>query len=232
MTFQELTFLKELYINSKFDLMTVGGTSAQVKNMLSSKDVFKDLTIGKLISSGFIHKNKSGLTSIGEQYAESIFSSNELKPESIDRKPWTGIYILIISYQLRQHSSVTMAIQESLWKINIKSSIHILDEYPPTWSMFYDAGILLVGDKEIKDIHTKALKMFSSKKPLTRLNLNISCSKLELKDVNFAEEFTLKSTDPSGIKSEVNELIKSYYRKLKQKSHSEADSVDVKKLRR
>ena len=78
MTYQELFFLKELYINSKFDLMTVGGTSEQVKNMLSSKDIFNDLTIEKLISSGFIHKDKSGLTSIGEQYAESIFSSNLL----------------------------------------------------------------------------------------------------------------------------------------------------------
>lgn len=208
LAFQELSFLKELYINSKFDLMTVGGTSEQVKELLSSKDILKDLTIEKLVSSGFIHKNKSGLTPIGEQYAESIFSSNELKPEAIGREPWTGIHIVIVSYQLedQQHSVVGRSIQEALWKINIKSSIHILDQRPTT-SMFYGAGFLLVGDKKIEDKHIKALAMFSRKKPLVRINLNEICSIVELKEIEFAEEFTLQSKKPAGIRSEVNDFI-------------------------
>ena len=101
--------------------MTVGGTTKQVKNLLSSRDALKELSIEKLISRGFINKNKSGLTPIGEQYVETIFTTNELKPKSIGRKPWTGINIAIVSYQLGDilHSMVSQAVQEALRRIRL-----------------------------------------------------------------------------------------------------------------
>lgn len=208
LTFQELCFLRDLYINSKFDLMTVGGTSQQVKKLLSTNDVFKDLIIGNLISRGFIHKNKSGLTHIGEQYIETIFQKSELKPESIGRKPWTGINIVIISYQLsdRQHNVVCMVVQEALWKVNIKSSIHILDKRPTT-SMLYGAGVLIVGDEKIESSYLKALEDFSKKKPLVRLNLNEKSCGIDLKEIKFIEEYTLKSATPPEIRNEINDYI-------------------------
>lgn len=208
LTFQELCFLRDIYINSKFDLMTVGGTSQQVENLLSTSDVFKDLIIGNLISRAFIHKNKTGLTHIGEQYIETIFQKSELKPESIGRKPWTGINIVIISYQLgdQQNSAVCMIVQEALWQINIKSSIHILDKRPTT-SMFYGAGVLIIGDKKIESSYLKAVEEFSKKKPLVRLNLNEESCGIDLREINFVEEFTLKSATAPEIRNEVNDYI-------------------------
>ncbi len=208
LTFSELSFLKELYIKSKFYLMTVGGTAEQIKNLLSPQNILTELTIEKLIAGGFVHKNKSGLTAVGEQYTESIFIENELKPEAIGKKPWTGINIAIVSYQLgdQQHSIVGRTIQEALWSINIKSSIQILDQRPTT-SMFHGAGILLVGNKKIEDNCVKALGVFSNKKPLIRLNLDTNCSKVELKEIKFAEEFTLQSEKPIELRDEINNFI-------------------------
>jgi hypothetical protein len=209
LSFQDLCFLRELYINSKYDLMTVGGSSQQVKNLLSTVDIFKDLTIEKLISRGFIHKNKSRITPVGEQYTESIFPTNELKPESIGRKPWTGINIVIVSYQLgdQQHNIVSKEVQEALWKTHIKSSIHIIDQKRPTTSLFYGAGVLLVGEKIIEDNYKKSLETFSRKKPLIRLNLNENASKVELKEIKFVEEFTLQSSKTDEIRRDINNFI-------------------------
>lgn len=210
LTFSDLCFMKELYINSKYDLMTVGGSSQQVKNLLTTSDIFKKLTIEKLAARGFIHANKSsGMTSIGEQYTESIFSAQELKQESIDRKPWTGINIVIVSYQLDDplHCRVSIEIQEALWKIQIKSSIHILNENRPTTSLFYGAGVLLVGEREIEDNYKKALEMFSNKKPLIRLNLSNNASDVELKNITFSERFTLQSSNTEEIRRDINDFI-------------------------
>ncbi|MCX5886083.1 MAG: hypothetical protein NT096_09280 [Proteobacteria bacterium] len=209
LSFQDLCFLRELYINNKYDLMTVGGPPQQVKNLLSTIDIFKDLTIEKLISRGFIHKNKSGITPYGEQYTESIFPTNELKPESIGRKPWTGINIVIVSYQLdhQLHNVVSREVQEALWKIHVKSSIHIIDPKRPTTSLFYGAGVLLVGEKKIENNYKKALENFSTKKPLIRLNLNENASKVELKEIKFAEEFTLQSSKTTEIRRDINNFI-------------------------
>ncbi len=216
LTFNDLCFLKILHINSKFDLMTVGGTTHQVKQLLSSHDAFEELKIEKLISRGFIHKDKSGLTPIGEQYVESIYATNELKPESIGRKPWTGINIVIVSYQLddKLHLMVSQAIQEALMKIYIKSSIQILNPRPTSsffYNAFYGAGVLLVGEKKIEEKFKEALVHFSAKKPLVRLNLNTKLSDIELKEVKFAEEFTLLSETLVEIKSEINSFLIKFF---------------------
>jgi len=209
MTYLELSFLKELYINSKFDLMTVGGTSEQVKKLLSSQDFYKGLAVEKLISNGFVMKDKSGLTEVGEKFTETIFSSGELKPESIGREAWTGINVVIVSYQLGDngHIKVGSAIQKCLRKINVKSSIQILAKNTPIAFMLYGAGILLVGDKKIDDKYMDALKLFSSKRPMLRVNLNKNYSNIEIKDIEFVKEYTLVSEDLSGMKIELDELL-------------------------
>lgn len=206
--YDELCFLRNLFINSKYDLMTAGGISQQVKNLLSSKDVFIDLTIENLVSSGFIEKNRTGLTKIGEKFVISIFPKNDLIPEAIGRKPWTGINIVIVSYQLAddQHNAVCMEIQNELWKRNIKSSIHIIDQNSIK-TMFYGAGVLVVGDKAIEEKHLKALENFSQKKPLVRLNIDEKCSQVELKEIEFSEEFTLNSAELPDIRGELTAFI-------------------------
>lgn len=209
LTFTELHFLKEVYINSEFDLMTPGGTRAQVSTLLSTKDFFKSVTISKLIQLGYIDKECRHITPMAKQLIKLIFEKESLSPEAVGRSEFSGINILIISYQLGDniHNKVVQGIQDSLWSNNIKSSISILDERLLRSMHNYSAAALIVDDKKIIDKYIPSLIKFSEHKPLIKINISEAGVRNSVGGVNFIEQLKLDSLDRTSVKQSVSEFI-------------------------
>lgn len=209
LTFTELHFLKEVYINSEFDLMTPGGTRAQVSTLLSTKDFFKSVTISKLIQLGYIDKECRHITPMAKQLIKLIFEKESLSPEAVGRSEFSGINILIISYQLGDniHNKVVQGIQDSLWSNNIKSSISILDERLLRSMHNYSAAALIVDDKKIIDKYIPSLIKFSEHKPLIKINISEAGMRNSVGGVNFIEQLKLDSLDRTSVKQSVSEFI-------------------------
>lgn len=209
LTFTELHFLKEVYINSEFDLMTPGGTRAQVSTLLSTKDFFKSVTISKLIQLGYIDKECRDITPMAKQLIKLIFEKESLSPEAVGRSEFSGINILIISYQLGDniHNKVVQGIQDSLWSNNIKSSISILDERLLRSMHNYSAAALIVDDKKIIDKYIPSLIKFSEHKPLIKVNISEAGVRNSVGGVNFIEQLKLDSLDRTSVKQSVSEFI-------------------------
>lgn len=209
LTFTELHFLKEVYINSEFDLMTPGGTRAQVSTLLSTKDFFKSVTISKLIQLGYIDKECRHITPMAKQLIKLIFEKESLSPEAVGRSEFSGINILIISYQLDDniHNKVVQGIQDSLWSNNIKSSISILDERLLKSMHNYSAAALIVDDKKIIDKYIPSLIKFSEHKSLIKINISEAGVRNSIDGVNFIEQLKLDSLDRTSVKQSVSEFI-------------------------
>jgi len=210
LTYSELCFFKDLYINSEHDLMTVGGVQQQVKEMLSTNEPLRRLAIAKLMSSGFIDKDESGITSMGKIFISIIFPPDALSPEAVGRKPFSGINMGIISYRLGEgvHSTIAMEIQGALWESQIKSSIHILDSEKLSISILkYGAAVLIVDDNPIDSEFIESLSKFSNKRPLFRLNVDDSSKSNDVGGISFNGELTLGSKEPLEIKKQVTAYL-------------------------
>jgi hypothetical protein len=209
LTFTELYFLKEVYINSNFDLMTAGGTAAQVSTLLSTKDLFKNITINKLIQLGYINEERSQITSMSKQFVQLIFDKESLLPKAIGRSEFSRINVLIVSYQFGDstHSKVVQSIQESLWSNNIKSSMQIIDERYLQMLHYYSAAVLIVDEKIIDDKYIVSLSKFSKQKPLIKINISDSGLSNSVGGVHFSDELKLDNLDRASIQSSVSEYI-------------------------
>lgn len=209
LTFTELCFLKEIYINSIFDLMTPGGIGSQVSKLLSTKDFFKNVTISKLIQLGYIDSERSRITPISKQFIPLIFDKESLLPNAVGRSEFSGINVLIISYQLGNniHSKVVQYIQESLWSNNIKSSISILDERFLRGMHNYSAAVLIVDDKEIMDKYIPSLIKFSEHKPLIKVNISEAGMRNSVSGVNFIDQLKLDNLERASIRQNISEFI-------------------------
>lgn len=211
LTYSELCFLKDLYINSKHDMMTVGGTRQQVKDMLNVGGPLRRLTIDKLSFSGFLEKDGNSITTMAETFISTIFPSESLSPEALGRKPFSGINVVIVSHQLGEemHTMVTTEVQEAFWSNQVKSSIHIIDKRRMSNSYLYGAGVLIVDCKPIESQYLEALAEFSKKKPLIRLNIDEQSKCNDIVGIEFAGELTLSSKKRLEVRKEVTEYISS-----------------------
>lgn len=212
LTFSELCFLKELYIYSNFELMTPGGIQYQVSTLLSTKDFFKNIIINKLIQLGFIYSGRSKITSMTKQFIQLIFDKDSLKPKSVGKNKYSGIKILIISYQLGNNTHLKVAdnIQEILFSNNIKSSISILDDKFLMLMGNYSAAALLVDDKKIMDMYIPSLTKFSKHKPLIKINISEAGIRNSVGDVIFSDQLNLDNLEPSSIRLSILEFITNY----------------------
>jgi len=210
LTYFDLNFLKILYINSKHDLMTVGGTQQQVEGMLSTTDTLHVLTIEKLKTFGFIPATGDAITPLAEKYVNTIFSADKLLPESVGKKEFSGIKIVIVTYQLDDpaHVSIATEVQEALWSRQIKSSIHIIDSSRSLNStIFYGAALLIVGDKPIESKYVAALSKFSEKRPIIRLNIVDAVPASVLEGISFSDELNYTSNSNLSVRDIVCEYI-------------------------
>lgn len=209
LSYSELCFLKDLYINSKHDMMTVGGTHQQVKTMLTSADPLRDLAIEKLITWGYFDKENVKITSLGEKLVSAIFLPETLHPEAIGRKPFSGIRVVIVSYQLGDdmHSMVAKEIQNALWGNQIKSSIHVLDGHQSRSGYFYEAAVLIADGKKLEPKYIEALSQFAKNKPIFRINTERKSEGNEIGSIKFTAELTLSSMESLEIRKEVSRFI-------------------------
>jgi len=209
LTFTELYFLKEIYINSDFDLMTTGGVNFQVSQLLSTKDFFKNVTISKLIQLGYIDMERSRITSMSKQFVQLIFDKESLLPKSVGRSAFSGINVLIISYQLDNniHTKVATDIQESLWANNMKSSISILDERFLRGMHNYSAAVLIVDDQVIDDKYIRSLTKFSEHKPLIKISISDAGEANTVGKINFTDKLKLDNLERSKIRQSISEYI-------------------------
>jgi hypothetical protein len=210
LTYSDLSFLQTLYINSKHDLMTVGGTHQQLKTILSTKDPLKILTIEKLKSFGFIPAAGGKITPIAEQFVHAIFSADKRSPVAVGRKKFTGITVVIVTYQLDEpvHKFIATEVQEALWSRQIKSSIHIIDRSMVANSiMFYGAALLIVGDKKIEPNYVSALLKFSEKRPIIRLNIVDTITENGLESIHFSDELNYTPGSDLSVRGIVYEYI-------------------------
>lgn len=209
LTYSELNLLKLLYINNKHDLMTVGGTKQQVKALLSTKDTLRMLAIEKLKSFGFIPATGNAITPLAEQFVNTIFSGDKLLPDAIGKKEFSGIKVVIVTYQLDDpvHVRIATEAQEALWSCQIKSSIHIIDKTTFVNSIIpYNAALLIVGDKPIEPKYISALSKFSEKRPVIRLNI-VDNATSGLEDIRFSGELNFTSESTSSVRDMVREYI-------------------------
>lgn len=210
LTYSDLNFLKTIYINSKHDLMTVGGAKRQVENMLATEDTLHILTIAKLKTFGFISTTEATITHLAEQFVNIIFPSNELSPEAIGKKEFSGIKIVIVSYHLNDpiHINITTQVQDALWSRQIKSYIHIIDSSSVANSVIsYSAALLVVGDKPVDEKYIYALSKFSEKRPVIRLNIGNSAADVKFKNISFIDELNFSPDSNLSVKDIVCEYI-------------------------
>lgn len=210
LTYSDLNFLKTLYINSKHDLMTVGGTQKQIEILLSTKVTLNILSIENLKSFGFVQTSRDAITPLADKFVNTIFSDDELLPESIGKKIFTGKKIVIVTYQLDDPAHYTLAteIQEALWSRQIKSSIQIIDEHRWEYStILFGSALLLVGSKPIEPKYLSALSKFSKIRPIIKLNLGSNSSYKEVKDITFSDELNFKLDSDLSIKDIVFEYV-------------------------
>jgi hypothetical protein len=206
----DISFLKNLYINSKNDLMTVGGIHTQIKKILSTKNELEIIAIEKLKKLGFIELSGKSITSLAEKFIDSIFTSDELLPAAIGQKQFSGVKIVIVSYQLGniQHINVATQLQAALWSRQIKSSIHIIDGSRSDHSaIFYNAAILITDEQPINDKYITALAKFSKQRPIIRLNISDSPNEHNFEKINFSDELNLNPSENTSIKEMVFEYL-------------------------
>lgn len=189
--------------------MTPGGTNQQVSALFKTKEFFRSITIDKLIQFGYIDKEYSKITSMSEQLISLIFDKESLLPKSIGRSQYSGINILIVSYQLGDcvHNKVAQDIQESLWLHQIKSAIHILNDHFLRGMYLYSAAVLIVDNEEINDKHIESLKKFSDKKPLFKINISNGGESNHVGGVRFHDELNLGCLERSAIRKVISEYI-------------------------
>ncbi|MEZ9133661.1 hypothetical protein AB4143_05845 [Vibrio breoganii] len=209
LTFVEIDFFRNLYINANFDMMTVGGTQQQVISMLSSQDTMTDITIRTLVSYGLVTDDRKGMTGLGKLYAEALFEQQKLTPKSINRQKFTGLNIAILNYMIsdKTHDQVSHYLQESLWRHGVKSSVLALNRnsvrQPP---LLFSAGVLLLSDVKYDERHfdKRAIADFACKVPV--IPLNIVPNKVDVSELGLKTPIGLTETDSARVCKEIDEL--------------------------
>ncbi|OAI19674.1 MULTISPECIES: hypothetical protein [Methylomonas] len=207
LTFAELSFLREIYINSEYVMMPhsgcVTGTAHQVKQILTTNDPFRRITIERLISLGFVNNQLNEMTPLGKKFGLVLFPSESLTPESINRKRFSGHHVLIASYQLsdQNHVSLAMQLQDRFIQKNIQPQIAVLK-----YGVFpFSAAVVLMDGKLIEREYLESLRRCSNLIPIVRLNLNSTASNY-LEGVRFLSELCLEE-DPDEAINKTVEII-------------------------
>lgn len=212
LTYAELSFLRKVYINQHFDMMTVGGVPSQIASILNPKDTMTAITIRKLISYGLVADDKKGLTDLGNSYVTALFKHDELTPQSIKKPAFTGLNIAIISYKIgdEHHDRVADYLQDALWHHNIKAGIFALQGQKSLTlpHVFFNAGVLILADTEYDEQHfdKNALIEFAKIRPLVRLN--IAPNEIEIPNLKLEGSVDLNETDPQRLRQEIYELVR------------------------
>lgn len=201
----DLTFLREIFIKGRYELMTAGGATQQLKELLQTSDPMKQISLSRLAYLGFVNEDKTEITDLARDFVQRTFEGKELLPEAIGRKPLTGIMIAIVCFEIGKddHSRFYRPLQNALWNRQIKSSTHILDSKRSNPALFYSGGILLVGDKPITGTFLEGVEKFAERRPMVRLDISEVGEHVEFENIEFLERYSLVNCSQGN---EVNEI--------------------------
>lgn len=205
----QIKLLKIIYIHSRFDLMTPGGTSEQINKIFRETTPLHRLALSKLESHYFIDSVARKLTTLGENFVTFIFSKEDLTPEGIGQKQFSGIKCAIICSNLGDDFTYRIAdsIQKILWQKQIKSTTIGATDRLENFLLFNRVGIFICDGRIITGQTLSALEKFSSKAPLFRVNLNESCGDTPLGNIEFPDVINLKSPHLSESVKMLEEYI-------------------------
>lgn len=216
LTFFEIDFIRNLYINASFDMMSAGGTHQQVTSMLNSQDSMTDITIRTLVANGLVTDDRKGITDLGKLYAEALFEEQKLTPQSINRQKYTGLHIAILNYMIsdKTHDKVSHYLQESLWSHGVKSSILALHRHSGREApLMFRLGVLLLSDVKYDKKHfdEKAISEFASKVPV--IPLNIKPNEVDIAGLGLEPAIDLIETDFAKVRKEIDDLVNEMFPK-------------------
>lgn len=215
LTFTEIEFIRNLYINANYDLMTAGGTYQQLSSMLTKRDALTDITIRTLVSYGLVTDDRKKMTSLGKLYAEALFDENKLTAKSINRQEYTNINVAILNYMIsdKTHDRVSNYLHDSLWNHGVKSQILALNGRSVRQApLSFNAGVLILSDVEYDEKHfdKRAIAEFASKVPV--IPLNVKPNKLNISALGLQDPIDLKEKEPAQLRKEIYELVNGIFK--------------------
>ncbi|ALP54976.1 hypothetical protein Tel_17120 (plasmid) [Candidatus Tenderia electrophaga] len=209
LSLSDLEYLKEIYIQSKYDLMTVGGTSHQIEILLKQTDTIRGISINRFVNLGFLNNEKANITELASDFIKRAYGEENLTPEATGRKSWTGIRISVLSFDIGNidHSMFYETIERDLFSRQIKANVHNLDSRNRFRYGLCHGGIVLVGDEDISGPFLEGLQKFSEIKPLVRINITKGSEVREIEGVSFQGSYSLSHCSKSNVKEEVHSVL-------------------------
>ncbi|BBL57420.1 hypothetical protein [Methylomonas koyamae] len=208
LTFAELIFLRDIYINSEYEMMPlsgcVTGVNTQVKNILTTNDPLRRITIEKLISLGFINNQPNEITSLGRKFIPILFSNELLTPESIGRRRFTGHHVLIVNYNIGNpvNDKLAFRLLDCFIQKNVQPSIGVLREN----CFGISAAVVLIDNNLIEQEYINSLIKFSKLIPMALLNIN-ETSDNRLEGVRFMSKLSLSKDVEATIDKTVDSIL-------------------------
>jgi hypothetical protein len=214
-----LSFLQELYVKSKYDLMTVGKTHQQVKDMLNTADPLRKLGIRKLESSGLIDSEENTITTMGATFALVIFPADLLTPEAIGKKGYSGRFVEICYYSNPSDvgTMIYRQLEEIFYAAQIKSSIHLLSKKYLHLTLHCSGVVLIVDSTPILPDTLECLtKLIAKNVPLFRVNINKGAESTKIDGIKFSEEITIASSTELEVKKQLEKVVPDILARYKQ----------------
>lgn len=190
LTFYDTEFLRRVYINQNFKLMTDGGEGSQLHVLSKTKDTFQLMAIRKASELGILTaEGKFFLTELGLKFIKLIYPEDILSPESIGIKPYSNIKIGIISCEIDspEQDWFSELLERELWNRQIKSFRGSVPkgQQGALWAVMKDALIFQVGDKGLTPPQVQQLSKVSKHTPLIRFDTTEKAKQTAFSDVKF-----------------------------------------------
>lgn len=204
----DIRYLRIIYINSKYDLMTAGGSSGQLKELFKTQHPLRQISLSRFVYMGFVRSNEMDLSELGQRFVQLCSTKDELTPDAIGKKAWTGVTVSILCFEIgsKDHSRFYTPLENMLWSQQIKSITHLVDAKRQITFNLSNAGLLLVGDKLIEGSYLEALQKCSRMFPLVRIDVTSKGAAQTLDGVEFKDAYSVAEC-PAGKEVEYLEQV-------------------------
>lgn len=170
----ELALLRKAFVARSHKLMPDQGSGVVEEREFVSPGQpgsFRSIHVSNLTSRGFVHDGR--LSPLGAGFAQAVWRSHELTPESLGYLTWSGHNVAIINNEIGSPrvDQVAYALTEGLRRRRSKSSIvAVTRDTQPQVRLFATRAVLLVGDEgsRLAD-HIQALSALLAKIPTVAL---------------------------------------------------------------
>ncbi|PYE33368.1 hypothetical protein DFP83_104208 [Idiomarina fontislapidosi] len=207
----EIRLLRQGYIHSRFRMFGVQ-SGPDFKSVDSGGRASDRRSVNKFTYHGLTDERTGKLTKFAEELIELVFPETELLPESIGAVQASGLKVLILCYRLDDQWSldVTEAIQQALDRMATESfPVALLKANATIGHTMHQAGILIVDDSDAfkNNVDWEAVRMFSEKRPLLRIN--IRDNNVDIGNARVLDEYDIVGSSKQEVRDELERLFKS-----------------------